>query len=155
MKTLGLVTIVLVLECALPRLGISRVPVTYLRNLVTRADWILIGEVFAIEDTKDQNEHKAPVKIAKIRPLVFIKGTGEPEFSVKFMPTRSEEPDFVLEERFLLFLRKTAQGPQVLVGHLGALMVKNKMVSTWEISGEPETQSLDTIIEKIKNILKK
>ena len=109
-------------------------PITYLRDLVEQAHWIVIGEVVTIEDRPDiLDQFGFPVKIAKIKPYKFFKGAQESEFSFKFNDLWADQAVFALNESYLLFIEKAAKGPHV--GYLGTLKITNDTVSTWEIWG--------------------
>ena len=129
--------------------AVAKLPLTHLRDLVESANWIVIGPVVAIEDGGVSKEFGVPVKVARIRPDRFLKGAKQERLEIAFMPAVSEEPNFVLKETYLLFLKRTPSGAEVVVGYLGALMIKDGFVKTGEINDEPELQSVDTFVERI------
>lgn len=62
--------------------AIAKLPITYLRDLVSSADWIVIGQVVAIEEGSISKEYGVPAEIAKILPLKLIKGVEKAELAL-------------------------------------------------------------------------
>jgi hypothetical protein len=76
----------------------AKVPVTYLRDLVEQAEWIVIGRVVTVQDPNIWDKYGHSIKVAKIQPYTFLKGQQEPEFSIEFIPSLADQPHFVLKE---------------------------------------------------------
>jgi hypothetical protein len=151
----GIWTVIVFLCCFCVVTSASgKVVVADLRYHVEGADWILIGEVVSIESTNIRDHFGDQVKVARIKPYEFLKGEPESEFAIEFTPLVADGPKFMVNKSYLLFIRKTASGPSI-GSYLGALEIANGTVSTWEILGEPEKQSLEGIVEKIKKMLEK
>lgn len=131
----------------------AKLPLTYLRDLVGSANWIVIGTVVAIEDGGMSKEYKLPTKKVQIFPKSFIKGVKQETLIITFMPNLSEKPDLSLNETYLLFLENTPSGVEVCIGYLGALKIKDGFVKTSEIHGELESQDIDMLVDRIRVLI--
>lgn len=148
------VLLFLVLDVFLTSDALAKLPLTYLCNLVESADWIVIGTVVTIEDGEISKEYGVPTRVARIQPERFLNGSKQESFLITFTPSISEEPDFVPKETYLLFLGNTSSGVAVSIGYLGALRINDGLVKTGEIHGEPESQRVDILADRIINMVR-
>lgn len=131
----------------------AKIPETYLEHLVCQADYILTAVVIEIKDAGVSPEYGLPSRIAVIKTATTVKGAPAAEFPVRYVPTLSEEPSFTLNKRYLLFLKKADTGVQVVVGYLGVREITDGQVITEEIRGQPNAQSLDQFLDKVKALI--
>ena len=152
LRILGCVFLIMVMNTIPTRSKIILLP---LQEMVEEAELIIIGKVMQIEKTDNKHreygdEYKVTIEIEET-----IKGDRAiKDVDIYYFPTLSVEPEFVIRERCIFFM-KTWKGRHTIVqGSGGKAVIKNNEVSPLYIKDEEKAQKLQLFIQKIKKFIK-